>query len=296
MVGRTQSIKKIGGYGYEPSVAFYELAFGRTFGKWRLAPALFGGQDFRGVSKSLSNVRNFDLDMFHRLAGPCRDLEGAFLTGGLLAAAIFSSDVEGDAIDEFQRACDGMCVCNEFRHTGLSMFLATARLATVDSCPGRLERSFAAACDISPEMFRLHAQVRIALDLGGAPAKWADHIKGVIRSLAISMLRHSQPAKFEELEPSFDVLSQARPAVKGGCLTGVDVPPALRGQVVTMLEVSLRVLGIAVSLDTAEHLSELLTSNPGLRKALAPAVWFEDDGTLREEFKPVKRGKSGKQS
>ena len=63
-----------------------------------------------------------------------------------------------------------------------------------------------------------------------------------------------------------------------------------------MLEVSLRVLGIAVSLDTAEHLSELLTSNPGLRKALAPAVWFEDDGTLREEFKPVKRGKSGKRS
>jgi len=292
---------KIGDYGFAACTEFFELAFTRTFGpgaSMRLAEAVFGGQDGKGRAKSLSKVLAFDLDLFRALAAPmAAATEANELMGGLLAAAIFSCRFDGadGAEAEFMRACDGMCVSNSMRDAGIFPLSASSRWVTPPSAPNSLDVGFAAVCSgVSAEDLRLHTQVWEDLQLPGSKARppWAQHR----RLLTLGFVRgFGAHARAEAVERCLEVVAQERPPVKGSVLSLpglLEVPPMLRRQVMSLLEVTLRLLQYAGPLEDAEHLTQLFAAHPALQEALSSSVWYESDGkTLRPEFAPPKKGK-----
>merc|ERR1712183_625297 len=118
-----------------------------------------------GKAKCLSEVTGFDLEAFRCIAGalePTGDSrpDAAELLGGLLAAAVTVSEgLEASPLDEFSRACDGMCVSNPFREAGFSTLHTASRWLSLSLQPNALDAHFAAACKIAPEVMCLHAQV-----------------------------------------------------------------------------------------------------------------------------------------
>merc|ERR1712096_98922 len=94
--------------------------------------------------------------------------EPAELMGGLLAAAIAASEgLEGSTEEEFQRACDGMCVSNSMREAGLAPLQAASRWVAESLQPSVLDAGFATACGSTPAVIRLRVQVWQDLQLPG---------------------------------------------------------------------------------------------------------------------------------
>lgn len=295
---------KMGGYGFKACASFYEQAFAKTFGPKndiRLAVALFGGQDEKSRPKVMTDVEAFDVEGFQAvastMAGVSHDAE---LIGGLLAVAISCAKMgagAGSAVDEFNRACDGMCVSNATREAGATVLNSAAKLAEPVPPAGTLERGFAAAIGASEATVCRLVQVWEAMCLCQARSGQAD---------ATSRRQHTALKVFErnaalagvdaeEVRASFATLQFERPPIKGNALgtPGVlEVPPMLRRQVMVLLDVSLRYVSSAEPLETAADVEALFARLPALRDALSSSVWFEEDGkTLRAEFKPAKKGK-----
>jgi len=287
---------KIGGYGLKSAQAFYELAFTHSFGPengLRLAPALFGGQAEKGGAKFLSDVVDFDLELFRSLAAAYKDVHDApELMGGVLGAAVFSSKFAGSnsVLAEFMSACDGLCASNIMRDAGTVPLQASQTLAE-EPVPGNsLDQGVANACGINIQELRLHVQVWETLHI---------FIKQVHRQqVALGMLRKVHPQKSDAISGCIATLAQLRTPIKGSLLStpGVlSVPPALRRPVLILLDVAMRILGYTDPLETTEHLNDLFTKHPLLADALSSSVWYEDDGkTLKPEFAPPKKAKQGK--
>jgi len=290
---------KLAGYGFAACCSFMEGAFGQTFGAQglsRLAPALFGGQDGKGRPQVMASVAGFDKEAFRDVASELSSVtDESELLGGLLATAIAVAELGADAkspLEEFGRACDGMCVSNAMREAGAAVLQTAARLAAAPAQPGRLERGFAAACGVPEEALCLHLQVWEALQLC-APRAGPPGADAHRRRLAIALLRGSPRAA--DARHIAEALAFERPPIRGSAL-GIkgllDVPPTVRRQVMILLEVGLRLLRSTEPFETEEHLRALFGSRPLLREALAATVWYEDDGkTLRQEFQPVKKAK-----
>jgi len=297
--------QKIAGYGFRPSVEFFELAFTHTFGPrgaLRLAPALFGGQDAKGSAKTLSDVRSFDMDLFRGLAANVEGIaDPAVLIGSLLAGAIFASELEGDdcPATEFQRVCQGMCVSNIMRDAGLAALQAATRLAAPTPQSSRLKCRFAVACGVSEEKLSLHVQVWEALQFTGAVAEWPTQTQRALKQLACTMLSRSEPSRSQLVVSCLETLDMPRCPIRGSVLNtpGVlEVPGLLRKTVLSLLEVGMRLLRRDAPLEDGVQLARLFEELPGFAEALAGSTWYEDDGkTLREEFRPLKRGREAEQ-
>lgn len=253
----------------------------------------------------MAEVVGFDVEGFQVLAaqlegGPNNEME---TTGSLLAAAIAAAELRAGSdgpVEEFNRVCDGMCVSNAMREAGYSVLQTAVRLSAPASAAGALERGFAAACGRTEAELCLHVQVWDALLLcapRAGPREATSHRQNLALAVARRMVTQ-QGRAFEDIMATNEALSLERPPIKGGVLGTpglLEVPPMLRRSVMILLEVSLRLLRHAEPLESAEHLEALFVSVPALRKALASSVWFEEDGkTLREEFRPAKKGKKGK--
>jgi len=315
--------QKMAGYGFQYGLDFFKLAFTRTFGPagavLRLAPALLGGQDAKGQARTLSNVIGFDEAVFLEVSEHLKSVpkdQPALLFGGLLNAAIFAASLEGNlgVIAEVELVCDGMCVSTAMRDAGLWAPTAVCRLAAPPKPPvaperaGRLELAFAEACGRSGEEMLSLLQVWNSLQFTSAAKEWPANVKAAFLGLARAMLRITSARRAEVLAPFFETLSRTRPAVKGAILGGpppkkgvpsetrlVEVPPTLRSRVLALLEVSLRVLCCDDPLEDTSQLAALFAKQRKLQDALAPQIWFEEDGyTLREEFAPSQKG--GKQA
>merc|ERR1712232_306854 len=143
-----------------------------------------------------------------------------------------------------------------------------------------------------------YAHLWEAKQLHAGAKEWSAHCKSAVVNLAVAMLKHEHPEKWEALAKPLEVLATLRPPVKGVVLSTpgvVEVPPMLRSRVVALLEVSMRVLGYKEPVENGEQIGKLLETHPLLKEALSSSVWFEEDGkTLREEFKPKKGGKQKK--
>merc|ERR1712232_331280 len=300
---------KLGGYGFQAAFDFFDLAFVKTFGPvgqvMRLAPALFGGQN----AKTLSDVKSFDRKAFSELAVHLevvpRD-QPSILVSALISTAIFSSDFEGGLGDlsEFTLVCDGMCVSSATRDPGQWLLTCLSKLEAPPEQPGRLELAFAEACQITGEEMLVYLQVWNAFQFTGTAKDWPAAVEPAFKQLVLAMLRKAHPRKADRMEPCAQSLARQRPPVKGSILakppakkgeapvdTPVDVPRMLTAKVLTVLEVSLRLLQYDDPLDDVAQLNALLTARPALLKALSPNVFYEEDGkTLREEFAP-KKGK-----
>mmetsp|Transcript_65808 Transcript_65808/g.183319 ORF Transcript_65808/g.183319 Transcript_65808/m.183319 type:complete len:716 (+) Transcript_65808:54-2201(+) len=298
--------QKIAGYGLKASLGFLDLAFNRTFrglnGDLRLAAFLFGGADGKGRPHSLSQVLSFDTRAnasFRALASTLEgaDLEASELFGTLLASAIYVADLEGHGApsDEFARACDGMCVSNAVRDAGALPLQAAMRLAQEPPQPNSLDRAFAAVCrGMSSEELCFFEHCYDALKLAvAAPAKPETH--GHRQKLALAMVRHTREDVATRVEVCHRVLARPRPPIKGSVLSIkglLEVPPQLRGQVMKLFDIGLRVLEYDGPLENEAQLMQLFESHPGFRQAFSSSTWFEDNGrTLRPEFQPPKGGK-----
>jgi len=288
--------RKIGTYGFGSCINFFHVAFTRTLGSCgeRPASALFGGQDGKNRAKTLSSVVGFDADAFSTMSSALQEVKDADeLSGGLLAAAVSASCFSNNrgVAAEFAEACDGMGVSNAMRDAGTWPMVACQRLLP-DSKPAytSLERGAAAACGMDDEGFGLHLQVWSSLQAPGSSLHR--------QQLALRMLESQDTAQAERVKGCMEVLQRLRPPVKGGVLAtkGVlEVPPSLRRQVLVIMEVSLRLLGLDVVIESADDLCQLFHRCPGLRDALSSSVWCEPDGKiLRFEFQPPKRGKDTK--
>jgi len=283
---------KIGTYGYNSCINFFHVAFTRTLGSGgeRLPPALFGGKDAKNRAKTLSPIVGFDADAFSTMSSALQEVtDAAELFGGLLTAAVSAtrfSNTRGVAA-EFAEACDGMGVSNAMREAGTWPMVACERLWP-DSKPAytSLERGSAVACGMDDESFSLHLQVWSSLQAPG----WSLHRQ----QLTLRMLELQYSTQAERVKGCMEVLQRPRPPVKGTVLAtkGVlEVPPQLRRQVLVIMEVSLRILGLDIAVESTDDLCQLFHRCPGLRDALSSSVWCEADGkTLRFEFQPPKRG------
>merc|ERR1719362_7000 len=287
---------KIGTYGFTPCINFFHVAFTRMVGSSGepLAAALLGGQDAKNRAKTLSPIVGFDVDAFSTMSSALQEVgDAAELFGGLLAAAVSAASFsnKSDVAVEFATVCDGICVSNAMREAGTWPMVACERLLP-DSKPAytSLERGAAAACGVDDERFSLHLQAWSSLQAQG----WSWQRQ----QLALRMLELQDSAQAQRVIGCMEVLQQSRPPVKGGVLAtkGVlEVPPILRRQVLVIMEVSLRMLGLDVAVESADDLCQLFHRCPGLRDALSSSVWCEADGkTLRFEFQPPKRGKDTK--
>lgn len=290
---------KIAGLGFRPAAAFFSLAFGHTFGPrrdLRLATALFGGQDAKGRARVMPEVTGFDAEKFRAFASELSSVTDAQeLHGGLLALAISASDLQAGGhapFDEFVCACDGTSASNAVREAGSSVLMPAARLAAAADTPGRLEAAFAAAFGIEAPNFALHAQVLEALNLcvsrtgpAGAEA-WR-------RRAALALLGESEAAR--RVRGAAEALAVERPLVRGTILRAPafsNVPPQMRGKVMLLVDVGLRLIGHADAVESEEHFEALFKTRPALRECLAPSMWFEEDGkTLRQEFQTRKNSK-----
>jgi len=264
-------------------------------------------------------VRSFNQAMFADLAvllKPVPKDQPAILLSGLLSAAIFASDLEGDLghLAEYALVCDGMCVSSAMRDAGQWILTAYGRLAApagppvAPEQPGRLELAFAQACGMTGESMLAHVQVWNSLQFTSGAKDWPACVKKAFSQLALVMLQKADPQKADALAPCVQALARERPPVKGAILGKppakkgdpptqgvVDVPPTLRARVMVLLEVSLRLLCCDANLDESSQLSGLFVTYPALQQALSAAVWFEEDGqTLREEFAVAKKGKATK--
>ncbi|CAK0798200.1 unnamed protein product, partial [Prorocentrum cordatum] len=166
---------KIGGYGLERCSDFFEIAFSRAFGppsaRVRGAPALLGGQDEKRRVRGLSDVADFDLDLYRDLASSLRGVqEPSELLGCLLACGCFAAEFVGGglgAAEEFAEACGGMSVSNAMKEAGSSV-LGSAQALAADAPPAdRLDRGFAAAAGVSAEALCMHLHVWRSLQLPG---------------------------------------------------------------------------------------------------------------------------------
>eukprot|EP00930_Biecheleria_cincta_P074299 TRINITY_DN61501_c0_g1_i1.p1 TRINITY_DN61501_c0_g1~~TRINITY_DN61501_c0_g1_i1.p1 ORF type:complete len:694 (-),score=139.06 TRINITY_DN61501_c0_g1_i1:304-2385(-) len=295
--------QKIGGYGFQASVEFYELAFTRTFGpgegKLRLAAGLLGGVDHKSKPKTLSEVRSFDLQMFRDFASKLQSLtkaDASELVGGLMAAAIAATKFEGNdtPTSEFTRACDGMCVSNATREAGLSPLSASLKMAAHPPPSTSFDCAVADACGVSAEELARHVQVWEGMQDCNARSG-PERLTTCRRSLALAMLQRRVPEGLaREVEASFQALSFVRPAVRGAVLSAkgvLEVPNPLKRQVMLLFEVSLRLLRYDAPVEDAESLLKLFEAMPKLRSAFSDSVWMEQDGkTLKSEFQPPKRG------
>jgi hypothetical protein len=276
---------KIGGYSFQACVDFYELAFTRRFGpepsQTCLAPALFGGLDNKGVAKTLSEVRSFDLEAFRKLAEAFRpedgcSLDAAEVMGGLLAAAISSATgFDSSAQEEFVRACDGLCVSNPFRQGGFAPLNSSVKWVSQPSKTNALDTGFGLACDVPSEDMWFHVQIWQDLQLPGTASnpEWAMSRRG----LALALARHFENGgrRADAVARSLELVAKPRPPVKGSALAvpGVlEVPPPLRRQVMSLLEISLRILGQDVPLESKEHVEALFQAFPKIHAALAESV------------------------
>jgi hypothetical protein len=271
---------------------FFELAFTKTFGpgsspSLRLASALFGGQDDKSNCKTMSEVASFDLDRFRQLATSFKpadhgnNLDGAELIGGLLAAAIASSrGLEAKPEDEFARACDGMCVSNTMREAGFAPLRAASRWITETVEPNALDVAFAPVCAVEPVIVRLYAQVWQDFQLPGTTAAPAWSVPR--RKLALALAQHFESSlegnglgRSTILADTVELVGRPRPPVKGSVLSApgvLEVPPPLRRQVMSLLEVTFRLLSHSAPLETETHLQELFTKYPALQEALSESV------------------------
>jgi len=286
------------------------LVFTRTFGPknaptLRLASSFFGGQDHKGKAKTLSEVSAFELETFRNLTdafdpGSGKELssglEPAELMGSFLAAAVAASrGFEGSAEEEFLRACDGMCVSNNMREAGSSPLRVAARWVAETLATNALDDGFATACGTSADVLRLHVQVWEDLKLPGTTIAPAWSLPK--RRFALALARHFEGGDGERGRASataaaVEIVGRVRPPVKGSVLSvpGVlEVPPQLRRQVVSLLEVSVRFLNYEAPLESAEHLEELFKTFPLIRTALSKEVL--DDLVPQ---RPAKKAKDGK--
>merc|ERR1712232_256223 len=120
------------------------------------------------------------------------------------------------------------------------------KLAADPVAPGRLETGFAKACNMSEAEVCAYAHLWEAKQLHAGAKEWSAHCKSAVVNLAVAMLKHEHPEKWEALAKPLEVLATLRPPVKGVVLSTpgvVEVPPMLRSRVVALLEVSMRVLG-----------------------------------------------------
>merc|ERR1719247_850532 len=301
--------QKIGDYGFQACMEFYELAFTRTFGpgpapSLRLASALFGGQDDNGVAKTLSEVTEFDLEAFRDIAEAmkpeegCSGPEASELMGGLLAAGVSASvGLRGTAAEEFSRACDGMCVSNAMREAGYAPLHVASKWLADSLQPNALDVGFAAACSSTPESMRLYTQVWQDFQLPGtdkAPA-WSNSKRRLAFALSKRFaVSECHKERLLGLKAAMQVVSCARPPVKGTVLSSpglLEVPPQLRRQVLSLLEVSLRLLDHKARLETPQELQELFETFPLVQAALSPTVLAEL--TPRKPAKKAKENKKG---
>jgi len=300
--------QKIGGYGFQACMEFYELAFTRTFGpgpapSLRLASALFGGQDDNGVAKTLSEVTEFDLEAFRDIAEAmkpeegCSGPEAAELMGGLLAAAVSASEgLRGTALEEFSQACDGMCVSNSMRKAGSAPLYVASKWLADFLQPNALDVGFAAACSTTPENMHLYSQVWQDFQLPGtdkAPA-WSTSKRRLALSLSTYFASECHKERLAGLKAATQIVSCARPPVKGTVLSSpglLEVPPKLRRQVLSLLEVSLRMLDHKACLETPQELQEFFETFPLVQAALSPTVLAE-----LTPRKPAKKAKDGKET
>merc|ERR1719362_451704 len=288
--------QKIGTYGFGSCIDFFHVAFTHSLGTGdeRLAAALFGGQDAKNRSKTLSPIVGFDVDAFSKMTSALQEVkDAAELFGGFLASAVSAARFSADrgVAAEFAEACDGMCVSNAMREAGTWPMITCERLQP-DSKPAytSLERGAAAACGMDDVQFGLHLQAWSCLQAPG----WSVHRQ----QLALRMLELRDAAQAERVKGCMGVLQRLRPPIKGGVLATkgiLEVPPSLRRQVLVIMEVSLRILGLDIALESADDLCQLFHRCPSLRDALSSSVWCEaDTKTLRFEFQPPKRGKDSK--
>eukprot|EP00933_Yihiella_yeosuensis_P059652 TRINITY_DN6120_c1_g1_i1.p1 TRINITY_DN6120_c1_g1~~TRINITY_DN6120_c1_g1_i1.p1 ORF type:complete len:712 (-),score=164.13 TRINITY_DN6120_c1_g1_i1:724-2646(-) len=304
--------QKMGGYGFSASQQFFELAFTRTFGpgkaELRLADSLLGGQDEKARPKTLSKVKNFDVDVFRACASQLQPLVGeeavtdpTELVGSLMAAAIATAEFEGTdtPVSEYTRACDGMCVSNAMREAGCGPLNAALAMAADPAASNSLDRSVAEACGVSAEELARYVQVWEAIQICNARAG-PPNATAPRRRLALAVVQRSVGAGSplaESIKKSFEALLFVRPPVKGSVLNAkgiLEVPPPLRRQVMVLFEVCLRLLRYDAPVEGPEHLNELFAAKPALRASFSSSVWMEEDGkTLKAEFQPAKKGGGG---
>eukprot|EP00931_Biecheleriopsis_adriatica_P049273 TRINITY_DN28500_c0_g1_i1.p1 TRINITY_DN28500_c0_g1~~TRINITY_DN28500_c0_g1_i1.p1 ORF type:complete len:686 (-),score=153.59 TRINITY_DN28500_c0_g1_i1:192-2249(-) len=299
--------QKIGGYSFKACVEFYELAFTHTFGpgegSLRLASGLLGGKDHKDEAKMLSEVKSFDSEAFQTFADAlCPEVPKADPVeniGGLMAAAIAAAnfkDGEGP-IEEFTRACDGMCVSNAMREAGMAPLNSAMKMAADPEASNSFDCAVAEACGISAEELARHVQVWEGMQICNSKSG-PEYATSCRRRFALALLRRRAAADLvTQVEASFNTLCFARPPVRGAVLNAkgvLEVPPPLRRQVMILFEVSLRLLRYDGPVESSETLLKLFEALPKLRSAFSHSIWMEEDGkTLKGEFQPPKRAGGG---
>merc|ERR1712039_86960 len=97
-----------------------------------------------------------------------------------------------------------------------------------------------------------------------------------------------------DVSACLDCISIERPVVKGKVLSipgVIDVPPQLRKAMISSLEVALRLVNYLAPLEDETNLKQLLDEKPQFQMVLTKNLWSEEDGSLKEEFRPAKKGK-----
>lgn len=216
--------------------------------------------------------------------------------GAFLAAAIVSSRFSGNTshLDEYTQACNGMSVSNSMRDAGQVLLQIVKRLSEAPQRPGSLESAVASACEVPAERICTLVQVWENLQFTGAAKEWSESLKDAQRKVALNILDFVSPCRAREVASCLDCIAIERPAVKGSVLTlpGVlDVPPVLRRSMISCLEVALRLLSYSAPLEEATDLNQLLADKPQMQTVLTSKLWCEEDGSLKEEFRPSKKGK-----
>lgn len=315
---------KIGGYGFDACFCFFQLVFTRTFQnsggtQTCLASYLFGGVDSKGKSHVLPPIKAFDGrpdGAFSTLAGSFAPevgstLEPMELVGSLLAAAIYTAEFDGgeDAEQEFARACRGLSASNMMREAGASPLLGAARLLAANSAtpaPSGIDHACGKIYSgATAEDLWFYGVVLEAFKVADGPtSKWpsAGEERPHRQRLALAMVRQADPLAADRAATCRKVLLRPRQAMKGQLLQVpglVEVPNQLKGQVMKMMDIVLRLLKYDAPLEDERQLRQLLDAVPNFVDVLGVGVWYKEGPgghTLKEEFQPRKERKTDSKS
>ncbi|GBG24081.1 CCA tRNA nucleotidyltransferase, mitochondrial [Hondaea fermentalgiana] len=316
-------ILKLAKYGNAKIIGLFKLCFRKRFvhdlegSETCLATGIFGGQDASAVAHYLPPIETFDKDRFIRVVEAAMpdtaSLSHDEAIGNFLAVALYATRFkdhekwEADNLaagglsvpeEAFERACNGLSTSNDLRAAGMRLLTSYERLRTITDeakCPSSPEDSLfgkrltAATADKAGE----HASLDLAftrlravwetLALDKEPEHFA-------HELVVSMLEHgSAPTQRAAplVKAYLAALREAPPTqISGKGISGVaEVPPHLRGGLLTRLRILCRMRGETGNLDAPGALHTYLESScDGLLTDLV-AEWHDaETGQLKSAY------------